>query len=145
MTVSLGRFEVTGPADAGRYRAASIIDFAAAALLAMLVFPFPVVRATVATPVFVVLIIAAIVVAHIVYLSVVLSVWGRTPGMYLLDLGIAGGRIPPVRALAWGFGAVLEFLPRVAGVRPRGANGGLASRISGLELASTAGPGGTQA
>lgn len=136
---------MSGPADPGRYRIASIIDFAASVVLAMLAFPFPIVRASVAPPVFVALILVAIVVVHVLYLSVTVSVWGRTPGMYLLELGMTSGRTSPARALAWGFGAVLEFVPRAVGIPVGGAVGGLASRISGLEPGSTAGSGGTLA
>ncbi|PKQ30196.1 MAG: hypothetical protein CVT60_01505 [Actinobacteria bacterium HGW-Actinobacteria-10] len=138
---SVRRFEVTGPADPGRYRAASIIDFAVAVLVAMLVFPFPIVRALVAPQVFIGLVLASIVVAHVVYVSVVLMLWRRTPGMYLLDLGIAGGGIAPIRALAWGVGAALEFWPQAVGMHPGGLSAGLPSRMSGLELGSADGNG----
>lgn len=137
---SLGRFEVSGSADPKRYRTATGVDFVAATMIAMIAFPFPILRAMLAVPVFVASILLAIVVVHFAYVAAALMLWGRTPAMYLLDLGLRGGRPSISGAGLWALGALLDFWPTVLGVRSSESYERLADRISGLALGSTAGP-----
>lgn len=135
---SLAAFEVTGAADPGRYRLSAIVDFVAAALLAILAFPFPILRAVLPLPVFVASILLSVVVAHFLYLTATVMLWGRTPAMYLFDMGLSSGRASVLRAGRWAFGATLDFWPIVLSPRSREPRGRLAARMSGVELGSTA-------
>jgi hypothetical protein len=126
----VSEYATTGEADRGRVRIAWAIDAASGAVIAMLGFPFPFVRASVPTPLFVALILAAIVLVGYLYVTVVAKLLGRTPGMYLMDLGFEGGGPSIGRAARWALGWLLGF-----GAHP---TTGLATRLSGLAVMSTA-------
>ena len=135
---AIGHFETTGPAQPARYRSAVLLDFVCALLLAMLAYPFPIMRATLPLPVFVMTILASIVVVHVLYEAVVVTIWGRSPAMYLLDLGVEGGRPGVGAAMAWGAGVALAFWPTVFKSRLGDPENGLAARLSGLVVRSSA-------
>ncbi len=137
--MSLSRFE-TGPlADPARARIAALIDFGAGLVAAVIAFPFPFARAALPLPVFVVSIVVSIVVVHELYLALTLMFLGRTPGMYLLDLG-PDPRPRLGAAVSWAVGASLAFWPTVFGVRPAfDPATGLPARLSGVQTRSTRG------
>lgn len=136
---SPSEFVPVGPADDIRARNAALFDFVAALLLAMLAFPFPVMRALLPVPVFVASILVTVVVAHVLYLSVFSLAWGRTPAMYLLDLGLSEGRLSFSRAFVWASASSLAFWPQMVGL-PSGDPGlGLATRLSGVKVVATRG------
>jgi uncharacterized membrane protein len=87
----ISRYTATGEAERGRVRIAWAIDFVVGVVIAMLGFPFPIVRASVSTLVFVLLILAAILLVTYLYITVVTKLLGRTVGMYFMDLGFEGG------------------------------------------------------
>lgn len=144
----LALFEITGPAGPGRTRAAGLLDFLAATIVAMIVVPQPVVRqalmnegATVLTiAAFVAVLLLAILVVFAVYLAFSAVTWGRTPSMYLLDLALEAPTKPTLgEALSWGGAWAVAVLPALVGVR--GAydpDTGLPARLSGLPTRSTA-------
>jgi len=127
---SFREYETTGAASRGRVRASWAIDVASGVVIAMLAFPFPVVRAMVTTPVFMISLFAARIVGTWLYMSIMPRLFGRTPGMYLTDLGFEGGRPPLSRSWRWALGTLFT-----AGGTP---DTGLASRMSGLVVGSTA-------
>lgn len=136
--MSLREFQVHAVAEAGRVRGAALIDFGASFVLAVLAFPFPFARAALPVPVFVASILASIVVVHVAYCAFTLRLIGRTPGMYLLDLGPRSRPVGWGRAWLWGLGASVAFWPTVAGAAtafdPRT---GIPARMSGIETGST--------
>jgi hypothetical protein len=126
----ISEYTVTGDAERGRVRVAWAIDFAAGAVIAMLGFPFPFVRAAASTLLFVLLILAAILLVAYLYMTIVAKLLGRTVGMYLMDLGFEGGGPSIGSAARWSLG----WLPSL-GSHP---TDGWASRLSGLVVMSTA-------
>lgn len=128
-------YAISGPAPPGRMRLAAGLDLAAAIVVAMLGFPFPIVRASVPVPVFVVLIVVAVVVVHFLYLTVTAPILGRTPGLYLTDLGFEGGAPGASRAWRWSAGIVLMFVPGILGMTDLAS--GVPARMSGLVVGST--------
>lgn len=130
-------FEPAGPADPARSRSAAIIDFSGALLLAVLAFPFPIARAILPLPVFVAAILATIVVTHVLYLTLFALAWRRTPGMYLLELGLAG-KTPAFRdAFVWAACSSLAFWPLVFRSETGHPSRGLPARLSGLETVAS--------
>jgi hypothetical protein len=132
----LGAYEAGAPADAARVRRGLVLDLAVAVVVTMLLWPFPFIRLTLAlpVPVHVALILVAIVVVDILYMAVSVAVWGRTPVMYLLDLGLAGAARPfgAGRALWWAVPAALVALPAALGARS------LADPVRGLPARASA-------
>lgn len=127
---SFREYETTGPATPRRIRSAWAIDAVSGVVVAMLAFPFPVVRAAAPAAVFVLSILSSIIVIAWLYMSVMPRLFGRTPGMYLMDLGFEGGQPPLSRSWRWALGTLFT-----AGGTP---DTGLASRMSGLVVMSTA-------
>lgn len=132
-------FVPVGPADSARARNSAVFDFVAAFLLAVLAFPFPVMRALLPLPVFVASILATVVVAHVLYLSLFALAWGRTPAMYLLDLGLSERRLPFSRAFVWASASSLGFWPQVFGLSSGDPALGLATRLTGVKVVATRG------
>lgn len=130
-------FEPGGPAEPARSRLAAVVDFAGAFLLAVLAFPFPVARATLPLPVFVAAILATIVVTHVLYLTFFVLAWRRTPGMYLLELGLAGKTPRLADAFVWAASSSLAFWPQVFRSRAGHPSQGLPARLSGLETVAS--------
>ena len=126
----ISRYTTTGEAERGRVRIAWAIDFVGGVVIAMLGFPFPIVRASVSTLVLVLLILAAILLVTYLYITVVTKLLGRTVGMYFMDLGFEGGGPSIGRAARWALGWVVSL-----GSHP---TGGLAAKLSGLAVMSTA-------
>lgn len=136
--MSYRTFETAGRPDPGRVRSAALVDAVAATVLAMIAFPFPIVRALVPVAVFVAGVLSSIVVVHVLFCALTLRFVGRTPGMFFLDLGPEGGVPSLGRAFAWGLGASAAFWPTVFGAA--GAYdpvSGIPARMSGIETAST--------
>lgn len=119
---ALSTYTITGPAQSGRVRGAGLLDFLASALIAMIAFPQPVARAAISgagLPIvaFVLLIFAVIFVAQWAYLTFSVVAWGRTAGMYLLDLGLESPDRPTFgRAAGWALGWLLATLPALVGL-----------------------------
>lgn len=122
-------------------------DLAVAAVVAMLVWPFPLIRLTLGIPwsVHVPLILAWVLVVYAAYLATSVAIWGRTPVMYLTDLGLAGVPRPfgLGRSLRWALGLAVAVVPSLLGARsladPRT---GLAARASGLVTVASESVGG---
>lgn len=145
---ALARFEITGDATPGRTRAAGLLDGLAATLIAMIVTPQPVLRqvlvqaaGSVAGIVLFVSVLLLLSLAVLgVYLAFAAVTWGRSPAMYLLDLGLEAHTKPTMgEALRWSLGWMLAFVPALLGVA--GAYHpatGLPARLSGLPTRSTA-------
>jgi len=133
----ISEFTLTGPATLGRTRTAALLDFASAMMIAVLAFPFPFVRASWGVAGLMLGMFGAIAVMHVVYLEAVITIWGRTPGMYLMDLGLSVDEIDATARLRWSFGWALSALPST--VRPSLADPvtGTAARLSGLPTRST--------
>jgi len=136
--VSYREFDVAGPAEPSRARVAALLDFGASFVVAVIAFPFPFARATLPLPIFVASILASIVVVHIAYCGLTLRIFGRTPGMYLLDLGPQLGRPSLGRAMLWGMGQSIAFWPTVFGAPTSfDPETGTSARMSGIEIGST--------
>lgn len=130
-------FESAGAADLARVRIAHGVDGVIAILAAVLLLPFPTIRAAVPIPVFVGIILATIVFVHAIYLAVTVTLWGRTVGMYLFDLGIAQRPAGTASAMMWALASVVGFLPGL--VLPRALDPllGWPAKISGLATEAT--------
>jgi hypothetical protein len=122
MANAFSDYEIAGPAEPRRTRAAAVIDLSIGAFLALLVWPFPIVRivTTDATgsvafgwAVHVLLLLAFMVVADWAYAAIVTTVLRRTAGMYLQDLGFREG---PPRGMAIASVAAVWTMAGVAGV-----------------------------
>lgn len=133
-------FEAKGPATLDRIRYAQGIDAIAALIVAVLLFPFPTVRASVALPVFVASIIVTILVIYLLYLTLFLSVWGRTPGMYLMDLGIDPRPVGVVTSIKWALAMLAGFVPGFFSSAILDPATGWAASFSRLETVSTSTP-----
>ncbi len=130
-------FTPVGPADRRRVRNSAISDFAVAFLLAVLAFPFPVVRQLLPIPVFVASIVGTVVVTHVLYLSVFAMAWGRTPTMFLLELGLSEKRLGVAHAFVWAATSSLGFWPLLLGFAAGDPETGLAARISDVRVVAT--------
>lgn len=136
--MSIREFQFVGSADKSRARTASLIDFAAAFVAAVIAFPFPFARAALPVPIFVGSILLSIVVVHVLYCWLTLGLLGRTPGMFLLDLGPGPKRPGLAAALVWALGSSIAFWPTALGFR--GAydpETGPAARMSRIRIGST--------
>jgi hypothetical protein len=130
-------YHIAGPATRGAALGAGSIDAALGIVAAMLVFPFPLVRYLFGVQVLVIGTLVAIVVGWWAVRFVSLLVWGRTPGMYFLDLGLEGAARSAGPAAGWALGWTIAWLP---GLLFRGLvdpDAGLPARMSGLPTRST--------
>jgi hypothetical protein len=124
----------------------------------MIAWPFPLARAMMPWPVHVVSILAAILVVDALLRATSILVWGRTPFMYLLDLGLERSAAqatpgasngastgpsdraedrpePPntMGAIKWSVGWTIGLVPSLLGARPLvDPERGLPARWSGL-------------
>lgn len=120
---ALSDYRVTGPASPSKTRGAGLMDLLAAMFVAMIAFPQPVARAAITGAglpigVFVLLLLAVAFAVFWLYSAFSLVTWGRTPGMYLLDLGVEAETKPTLgEASLWAAGWVLAALPALVGVR----------------------------
>lgn len=145
---ALARFEITGDATPGRTRTAGLLDGLAATLIAMIVTPQPVLRQVfvqAAGPVAgIVLFVSVLLLLSLavlgVYLAFAAVTWGRSPAMYLLDLGLEAQTKPTMgEAVRWSLGWMLAFVPALLGVASTcHPTTGLPARLSGLPTRSTA-------
>lgn len=119
---SMSDYRITGPASPRRTRAAGLLDLLAATLLAMIAFPQPVARAAIMGAglpigVFVLLLFAVIFAVYWLYLAFTVVTWGRSVGMFLLDLGLEAETKPTLpEAAGWALGWVAAALPTLVGV-----------------------------
>ncbi|TLM81003.1 MAG: hypothetical protein FDZ75_08125 [Actinobacteria bacterium] len=123
---TLARFDIEGPAEPGKVRAAGIVDFVLSAVVAMLVMPQPFIRSSLmssgATPAsiatFVAVLLGGIFLVQFLYVAFFALKWGRTYPMYLFGLGLDAPTPPTMReAGGFAFGWLLAALPAVFGVR----------------------------
>ena len=121
MASAIGTYRPSGPAQPGRPLRAAAVDLAGAAVIAILLWPFPLIRLTLGIPwsIHGPLIVVWVFVVYAVYLTVCVAVWGRSVAMYLLDLGLDGPARPfgLGRALRWSAGWVVAILPSLLGAR----------------------------
>ncbi|MCL5887041.1 MAG: hypothetical protein M1617_01870 [Actinobacteria bacterium] len=130
-------FESAGAADLARVRIAHGVDGVIAILAAVLLLPFPTIRAAVPIPVFVAIILATMVFVHALYLAISVTLWGRTVGMYLFDLGIAKRPVGTASAMIWAAASVVGFLPGIILPRTLDPILGWPAKISGLTTEAT--------
>lgn len=137
-------YEDVGPAQPRAIRSATAIDVVGAAVIAMVLYPQPAARAAIMGRgfpvwVFVLSLLLSIVVVYAIYEAATLLIWARTPGMYLMDLGLKPTGRPGVgAAILWALGWTIAFLPTLFGFkRAYAAETGIAARMSGLAIAST--------
>lgn len=142
---ALSDYEVTGAAAPGSVRAAALIDLLAATVVSMLAYPQPAVRAAISGAglpiwVFVLSLLAVAVVVFALYEGVSAMIWGRSPGMYLMDVGLhPPGRAPAPRALLWAMGWLIAIGPALLGISAAyEGDCGLPARFSGMSTRSTA-------
>jgi len=140
----MAEFTITGPASAGRTRAAGLLDLLAATIVAMIAFPQPVARAAIVgvglpIGVFVALLLAIVLAVYWLYLAFSVVTWGRSVGMYLLDLALEAETKPTFgEAAGWSFGWVLAALPALVGVKTAyDPEAGWPARVSRVPTRST--------
>lgn len=145
--MSVRDYAVTGPGSASRALGAAWLDIVAGGLLAMIALPFPLVRSSIVAalpsawlPAFAGAVLAAFALGSATYPAVTAAVLGRTPGMYLLDLGFDAGRPSAGRAAVWSLGWVLAAGVALAFRTLADPAAGLAARVSGLRAGSTVAP-----
>lgn len=146
---ALSQFRISGDASPARVRGAGLLDLLAATVVAMIVVPQPIVRATLIGPeasalgivLFVATLLIAILVVLAIYLAFSAVTWGRSPAMYLLDLGLESETKPTLgEALAWAAGWALGALPALVGVRAAyHPETGWPARFSGMPTRATTG------
>lgn len=136
---SLSEYTTGAAADASRARLAHVLDAAVALVAAVIAFPFPFARAVLSVPLFVAAILLTIVVVYVLYLTVALVAWGRTPVMFLLDLGTSPRPVGLARAFRWSAGSALGLLPGLVSSRLLDPEVGMPARFAGLTTCSTAG------
>lgn len=138
-------YAAAAPADAGRARAAALVDLAAGSFLGILIWPFPVMRIlTTDLAGSVLLGWAAHVAMLLVFMVCVAAVaaaaqftlLGRSVGMYLNDLGFRDGSPGWGGALSAAVAWTAASLAGVAGAR------GPAGAVAGRLLGSTGRPAG---
>lgn len=142
---ALSDYEVTGAAAPGSVRAAALIDLLAATIVSMLAYPQPAVRAAISGAglpiwVFVLSLLAVALVVFALYEFACAMIWGRSPGMYLMDVGLhPAGRLGAARAALWALGWLVAVLPALLGMAAAyGGDTGLPARFSGVSSRSTA-------
>lgn len=85
-------------------RAQSAVDIVTSVLIAMMLWPFPIARATLGPVMHIAGVLATCVIVQVLYFGVCAVVWRKTLGMHLagIRLGNADGGAPARReALAW--------------------------------------------
>lgn len=137
MSGRFGEYSIVGPAQVGRVRSAAVADYIAAAIVGIIIFPFPIVRAYVEAWVFVVSILVVIGIVHALYVGLTTVLLGRTPGMYLFDLGLCEGRPTPFRAALFGFASAVVFWPSLLLPRLADSREGIPARVSSVEIGAT--------
>ncbi len=139
MTSRMRDWEPRGDADPLRTRRALAVDAALALVLAMLAWPFPVMRANLDLPAHVAALVAFSVFVQALYGAVCVRIWGRTPGLYLTDLGLTGAERPfgPVLSVRWGAGFALAVVAALGSFGTADPGSGLPARFSGLATVST--------
>ena len=144
----MSEYTAAGAADPTKVRSSTLLDLLGATVVAMLVYPQPVVRQALSGAgmpvwVFMATLLIATLLVFGAYQAVCLLVWGRTPAMYLFDLGLdPAGRPRWSAALLWGIGWSLAAVPTLVGLR--GAFDPLrapAVRFSGLRVVAAVTPG----
>lgn len=115
-----------------RMRAAVAIDGVAGLVAAVLLYPFPAMRAVLPTGLFVVSIIAAIFFVSVLVAALSLAVTGRTAGLFLLGMSVSPSP-GPGRAAAWALGWTATAV-LIASDRAVDADRGVASALSGLRV-----------
>jgi len=91
-------------------RAQSLIDIFISVFAAMMLWPFPVARATLAPPVHIAGVLVTCVAAQLLYYSVCAVVWQRTLGMRLAGVRVYahdGAQVTRGQALVWGLVSAL--------------------------------------
>lgn len=140
MSGGIGTFGLVGAADPRRVARAGRLDALVAFIVAMLAWPFPVLRASLPWSVHGPLILVGILVADWLIRCMALLAWGRTPMMYFLDLGLAksGERVAFGAAMLWSAGWTVALGPTLVGLaRVSHPETGLPARLSGLVTRST--------
>lgn len=135
----LSEYVEAGEADGGRVRTAGLWDAVGALVLALLAWPFPVMRAVLPLWLHIPLVLFATLAVDFGVRAVSVSMWGRTPAMYFLDLGLSGRKEKGVaRSLRWAGGWTLALVPTLFGARALvHPTHGLPARLSGLETVAT--------
>jgi len=120
-----------------KVRIAHVTDGILGLIIAVLLFPFPTIRAAVSLPVFVASILVTIVVAHLLYLAISLRIWNRTPVMYFLDLGVDPRPVGVLSAAGWALASVIAFVPGFVSDGPIDPARGWPARLSGHTTVGT--------
>ncbi len=126
---------VSGP-ETGRVRAAALLDSVAGLLLAVLLYPFPVMRAAFSVPVFVVSILVSVALIQVLLAATSLVIAGRTIGMHMFGLEFDEGP-RPVRALLWAVVWTIALVPGLLSGRPFDPARGWAAGATGLTFKLT--------
>lgn len=131
-----GGYAASGRADPARTYLAAWIDWTAGGLVAILAFPFPIVRHSVPLPVFVGLVVSSLFVGFLLYAGLSAALLGRTPAMYLLDLGFESGPPGVGRSMLWAVVLSACLLPAIVWRRLVDPARGAPAVISGLLIVS---------
>lgn len=144
---ALSEYRITGPSTFSRVRGGALLDLLAATVAAMLLYPQPAARAAITGAglpiwVFLLSLLAAALVVFAVFLFGCALIWGRTPGMYLMDVGLDPAGRPAVgSALMWALGWLVAILPALFGARAvSDGETGLPARLSGLKSRASGKP-----
>lgn len=117
-------------------RAQSLIDIFISVFAAMMIWPFPVARATLTPPVHIVGVLVTCFVVQLLYFTVCAVVWHRTLGMRLAGIRVGGhDGEPPTRKQALLWGLVSALIAMWFAVAPRqAASAAVAERVSATRL-----------
>ncbi len=121
------------PVEVARMRAAALTDAVAGLLAAVLLYPFPIMRAALPLPVFVGSIFASAVAAAVLAAALQVLLRGRTIGMYLFGLRFAE-EPRGARAVSWGVAWTAGALAGLAAPRILDPATGWAARAGGRRL-----------
>ena len=116
-----------------RMRAAVLLDSAAGLVIAVLLYPFPAMRALLPTSAFVVSIILSIGVVSILLSAVSVVLSGRTAGLYLFGLRV-DPQPGPAAGRWWGTAWTATALLSTFSARAIDAERGFAARVSALRV-----------
>lgn len=121
---------------AGRRRLQSVVDIVVSIVLAMLVWPFPIARATLSVPAQLTGICVVILVVQLLYFAGSTAVWQHTLGMRMAGVRLAGiGESPVSRGQAVRWAVVSSLLAYWFTVAPSQATRvALAERVSGTTV-----------
>jgi hypothetical protein len=141
MANAFDSYSAAGPAEPGQVRRAAAWDAGLVAVVFMVLWPTPAFRLTAGLPwsVHIPLMLAGLVVVWWLYSLTCALALRRTVGMYLADVGFAGGDAGGFATAArWALGWTAALLPTAFGARaPADGQRGWAARLSGLTLVST--------